>query len=105
MNILHVQKLMAHMSPEMTLVYTQIHDTTLRKEWEKATSNGAVRLNTGGKIIATSIEKQADENGIELEWLRHNLDSIRLDHGFCIVTGVCHDPINLVSQIVPQGHF
>ncbi|MGG4510782.1 hypothetical protein ABEP00_13205 [Heyndrickxia sporothermodurans] len=47
-------------------------------------SNGAIRLNQGGKIIATSIEKQADENGLELEWLRHNLDSIRLDHGFCI---------------------
>jgi hypothetical protein len=84
MNILHVQKLMAHVSPEMTLVYAQIHDTTLRKEWEKATGNGAIRLNQGGKIIATSIEKQADENGLELEWLRHNLDSIRLDHGFCI---------------------
>ncbi|WP_235802094.1 tyrosine-type recombinase/integrase, partial [Ureibacillus massiliensis] len=44
MNILHVQKLMAHASPEMTLVYAKIHDKTLRKEWEKATSNGAVRL-------------------------------------------------------------
>ena len=84
MNILHVQKLMAHVSPEMTLVYAQIHDRTLRKEWEKATSNGAIRLNQGGKIISTSIEKQANENGLELEWLRHNLDSIRLDHGFCI---------------------
>lgn len=84
MNILHVQKLMAHVSPEMTLVYAQIHDTTLRREWERATSNGAVRLNSGGKITATSIEKQADENGLELEWLRHSLDSVRLDHGFCI---------------------
>jgi integrase len=84
MNILHVQKLMAHASPEMTLVYAQIHDSTLRKEWEKASNNGAVKLQHGGKIIATTIEKQADENGIQLEWIRHNLDSIRLDHGFCI---------------------
>lgn len=84
MNILHVQKLMAHASPEMTLVYARIHDKTLRKEWEKATSNGAIRLNPGGAITATSMEKQADENGLELEWLRHNLDSVRLDHGFCI---------------------
>ena len=84
MNILHVQKLMAHASPEMTLVYAQIHDTTLRIEWEKASNNGAVRLQHGGKIIATTIEQQADENGLELEWIRYNLDSIRLDHGFCI---------------------
>ena len=49
MNILHVQKLMAHASPEMTLVYAQIHDTTLRKEWEKASNNGAVKLQQGGQ--------------------------------------------------------
>jgi integrase len=84
MNILHVQKLMAHASPEMTLVYAQIHDTTLRKEWEKASNNGAVKLQQGGKIIATTLEQQADDNGLGLEWIRHNLDSIRLDHGFCI---------------------
>ena len=75
---------MAHASPEMTLVYAQIHDTTLRNEWEKASNNGAVRLQHGGKIIATSIEQQAVENGLELDWMRHNLDSVRLDHGFCI---------------------
>lgn len=84
MNILHVQKLMAHASPEMTLVYAQIHDKTLRKEWEKASNNGAVKIQQGGKIIATTLEQQADDNGLELEWIRHNLDSIRLDHGFCI---------------------
>jgi integrase len=84
MNILHVQKLMAHASPEMTLVYAQIHDTTLRKEWEKAINNGAIKINQGGKILPTNIEQQASDNGLELEWIRHNLDSIRLDHGFCI---------------------
>ncbi|PGS46044.1 recombinase XerD [Bacillus sp. AFS041924] len=84
MNILHVQKLMAHASPEMTLVYAKIHDRTLRKEWEKASNNGAVKLQQGGKIIATSLKQQADENGLDLDWIRHNLDSIRLDHGFCI---------------------
>lgn len=82
MNILHVQKLMAHASPEMTLVYAQIHDTTLRKEWEKASSNGAVKLHLGGLVVSTTLEQQADDNGLELEWIRHNLDSIRLDHGF-----------------------
>ncbi len=84
MNILHVQKLMAHASPEMTLVYAQIHDTTLRKEWEKAANGGAVRLEQSGIITAINLEHQAVENGLELEWIRHNLDSIRLDHGFCI---------------------
>lgn len=84
MKLIHVQKLMAHASPEMTLVYAQIHDRTLREEWEKARSNGAIRLDTLGNIITADIKSQAEENGIELEWIRHNLDSIRLDHGFCI---------------------
>ncbi|MCI3986026.1 tyrosine-type recombinase/integrase [Bacillus vallismortis] len=84
MNILHLQKLMAHASPEMTLIYAQIHDNTLRQEWEKARFKGAVRLSSEGKIIEVDIEAQAKENGIELEWIRHNLDSIRLDHGFCV---------------------
>lgn len=84
MNILYLQKLLAHASPEMTLIYAQIHDNTLRSEWEKARSKGAVMLSNEGNIIEADIEAQAEENGLELEWIRHNLDSIRLDHGFCI---------------------
>ncbi|MEC1158926.1 tyrosine-type recombinase/integrase [Cytobacillus horneckiae] len=84
MNILHLQKLMAHASPEMTLVYAQIKDNTMRSEWEKAVNNGAVRLAPNGSVIDAYLEDQAKENGLELEWIRHNMDSIRLDHGFCI---------------------
>lgn len=84
MPLLHVQKLMAHASPEMTLVYAKIHDTTLREQWEQARQKSAVRLNTQGEIIEADIEMQAQENGLELEWIRHNLDSIRLDHGMCV---------------------
>ena len=50
----------------------------------KSHEQWSYKIKSRRKIIATSIEKQADENGLELEWLRHNLDSIRLDHGFCI---------------------
>lgn len=84
MKLIHVQKLMAHASPEMTLIYAQIHDRTLREEWEKARSQGAIRLEESGKVVSADITSQAEENGIELEWIRHNLDFIRLDHGFCI---------------------
>ncbi|WML42366.1 tyrosine-type recombinase/integrase [Neobacillus sp. OS1-2] len=84
MNILHLQKLMAHASPEMTLVYAQKKDNTLRTEWAKAVNNGAVRLSLNGSVIDANLEDQAKENGLELEWIRHNMDSIRLDHGFCI---------------------
>ncbi|MFC3748703.1 tyrosine-type recombinase/integrase [Paenibacillus sp. GCM10012306] len=84
MSILHVQKLMAHLSPEMTLIYAQVHDRTARKEWERVKNQGAVRLDVDGHIIEADLVQQAEENKLELEWIRHNLDSIRMDHGFCI---------------------
>ncbi|MBU7319528.1 tyrosine-type recombinase/integrase [Paenibacillus sp. SM 69] len=84
MSLLHVQKLMAHLSPEMTLKYAKIHDHTIRKEWERVKNQGAVRLDTNGNVIEADIVRQAEENELELEWIRHNLDSIRMDHGFCI---------------------
>lgn len=82
MKLLHVQKLMAHTSSAMTLTYARILDDTLRKEWEKA--NTAIRLNDSGMIIKAELSEQAEENGLEMSWVRHNLDSIRMDHGHCI---------------------
>ncbi|SFM02693.1 Site-specific recombinase XerD [Gracilibacillus orientalis] len=82
MSILHVQKLMAHTGPEMTLTYARILDSTLRKEWEKV--QNAIRIDNEGGIVQADLSEQAEENGLELEWIRHNMDSIRLDHGFCI---------------------
>lgn len=87
MDITIVQQLMAHTSPEMTAVYAKIFNETKRKEWERARSLGAfpsIRLSTDGQVIQGNLEEQAQENGLELEWIRHNFDSIRLDHGFCI---------------------
>ncbi|SIT01033.1 hypothetical protein SAMN05421787_1101 [Virgibacillus pantothenticus] len=78
--LLHVQKLMAH----ATLVYAQIHDNTLRKEWGKSREAGAIRLGVQGDVVMADLKQQAEENGLELEWVRHNMDSIRLDHGFCV---------------------
>jgi integrase len=84
MSILHVQKLMAHASPEMTIVYAQILDKTKKSEWEQANNKGAVRLKSNGDNTEADLNGQALEQGLELEWVRHNFDSIRLDHGFCI---------------------
>ncbi|EGD50614.1 integrase family protein [Thermoanaerobacter ethanolicus JW 200] len=50
MNILHVQKWMAHASPEMTLCYAKILDTTMRKSWEEATKQGLFKIDESGKI-------------------------------------------------------
>ncbi|MED0962372.1 tyrosine-type recombinase/integrase [Bacillus paramycoides] len=84
MNIVHVQKLMAHASPEMTLAYAKIHDQTLKEAYFKAKSKGGVKFNIEGVLVKIDIDEQAIENDLELEWIRHNYDSIRMDHGMCI---------------------
>lgn len=84
MNIVHVQRLMAHASPEMTLAYAKIHDQTLKDAYYKAKSTSGVSFNIEGALVKSDISEQALANDLELEWIRHNYDSIRMDHGMCI---------------------
>lgn len=85
MNILHVQKWMAHASPEMTLHYAKILDTTMRKSWEEATKQGIFRIDIENKrpvkVELTDIE---NEDIIEWEYIRHNLDAVKMDLGYCM---------------------
>jgi hypothetical protein len=85
MNILHVQKWMAHASPEMTLQYAKILDTTMRKSWEEATKQGIFRIDIENKrpvkVELTDIE---NEDIIEWEYIRHNLDAVKMELGYCM---------------------
>jgi len=48
MSLVHVQKWLAHLTPEMTLAYAKLLDSTIRKEWEHIRHNlDAVRLPNG----------------------------------------------------------
>ena len=96
MNLVHVQKWMAHVSPEMTLVYARILDTTLRKSWEKATRKGLFRIDETGKIKQVDTSDIQNEDLIEWEYIRHNLDAVRMPLGFCPKPQkqVCHSQLN-----------
>lgn len=83
-NIVIIQELMAHTSPEMTARYAKLLDTTKRKAWEDSREAGALRLESDGQFVPVDLESIIQENGIELEWIRHNFDSLRMDHGICI---------------------
>ncbi|OME83181.1 hypothetical protein BK120_14995 [Paenibacillus sp. FSL A5-0031] len=101
MDITIVQQLMAHTSPEMTAVYAKLLSETKRREWEKARRKGAfpsIRLSQEGVAVQADLDEQAIENGIELEWIRHNFDSIRLDHGFCIKSPKA--PCDFLKQMI-----
>ena len=83
MSLVHVQKWMAHLSPEMTMVYAKILDSTIRKEWEQAFARGAVRIDAQGQPKVVSTEQLGNEQEIEWEYIRRNLDAVRLADGYC----------------------
>ncbi|MES9731576.1 tyrosine-type recombinase/integrase [Bacillus sp. AP50] len=85
MNILHVQKWMAHASPEMTLQYAKVLDTTMRKSWEEATKQGVFRIDLESKRpVKVELTDIANEDIIEWEYIRHNLDAVKMELGYCM---------------------
>ncbi len=83
MSLVHVQKWLAHLTPEMTLAYAKLLDSTIRKEWEQAFAKGAVRIDVQGQPKVVSTEQLGNEQEIEWEHIRHNLDAVRLPNGYC----------------------
>ena len=84
MNLLHVQKWMAHASPEMTLRYARILDTTMQTSWETATKQGLFRINESGKPTKIDITGIENEDLVEWEYIRSNLDAVRMPLGYCM---------------------
>lgn len=84
MNLLHVQKWLGHDTPEMTLKYAQLLDSTIRKSWEQVMKSGLFRMNiVDGKVERIEIS-QENSNLIEWEYIRKNLDAVRIPLGYCL---------------------
>jgi integrase len=84
MNILHVQKWMAHASPRMTNVYAKILDTTMRKSWEETAKKGVFRIDPTGKPVMVDPVDIQNEDLLEWEYIRSHLDAVRMPLGFCL---------------------
>lgn len=94
MSLVHVQKWMAHMSPEMTLVYAKVLDTTLRKSWEQAVQNGLFRITDSGQL------KQVDISGIDNEDLITS--AIITPAGCSAILASSHQWRNMSSTLRPN---
>lgn len=96
MSLLHVQKWMAHASPEMTLQYAKILDETMRKSWEEVVEKGLFRIDEEGQVKSIDMSKLDDENVIEWEYIRYNLDAVRMPLGYCMKPKKqeCHTQLN-----------
>lgn len=84
MSLLHVQKWLAHASPEMTRRYAEILDTTMRRSWEEATKQGLFRIDKSGKHTEIDITDVQNEDLVEWEYIRSNLDAVRMPLGYCM---------------------
>jgi integrase len=79
-----VQKWMAHQSPRTTLRYAEILSETLRKSWEEVMSSEIYRFDIDGSIIPLNPNDEYDANLIEWEYIRFNLDAVKMPLGFCM---------------------
>lgn len=84
MNILHVQKWLAHTTPEMTMRYARILDETMRKSWENIMQEGVFKLQPEGTLKKLDFNNELNEDLIEWEYIRQNLDAVRMPLGYCM---------------------
>src|SRR6266851_2529079 len=73
-----IQRLLGHASPEMTAVYARLHDTTIRKEFERYCQS---RVDVDGRLLGFDPEALT----ADAEWVKHNLARAAdtLPNGYC----------------------
>ncbi|WP_438350790.1 hypothetical protein ACP8HI_09175 [Paenibacillus sp. FA6] len=85
----------------MAVMYAKIHENTLLNQWEESATLGAIRLNPmTGQVIKSNLLEQAYENDIQIEWLKRNLNEVRLDQGYCLKSPRTH--CQFLNQAVEQ---
>jgi integrase/recombinase XerD len=72
-----IQRYLGHESPNMTAVYAQIHDQTMKKEISKFQSKV---VNIAGQVVESN-EVNADAEG--LAWFKRNVQAQALANGSC----------------------
>lgn len=90
-DILTVQQLMAHASPEMTLVYARLLEDTKRKEFDRVANSGAFTFDLNGKITEVKEHEDIPEDILDMLWQNHKLNAIDNPYGTChaLVNGNC----------------
>lgn len=82
-DIFTVQELLAHSSPEMTMVYAKLLDETKRKAYEKAVTDGVFSFDLNGNMYEVNKDEEIPEEIKEMLWLNHKLTAIDNPYGSC----------------------
>jgi hypothetical protein len=84
-----IQRLLGHASPLMTGLYAQLHDATLRQEFERYCQS---RVDVEGRLIGFD----PDAATADAEWVKHNL--ARAPTPFPTATAAAHPSRNAPTQ-------
>ncbi len=82
-DILTVQELLAHASPEMTLRYAKLLDDTKRKAFEKVHKTGIFSFQVGNELVLENTD-EIPEHIRSMLWTNHKLNAIDTPYGTCL---------------------
>lgn len=82
-DILTVQELLAHASPEMTLRYAKLLDDTKRKAFESVIKQGVFSFDLNGEVQEIKAEKDIPIDILDALWQDHKLNAMDNPYGTC----------------------
>ncbi|RPK15124.1 tyrosine-type recombinase/integrase [Priestia endophytica] len=82
-DILTVQELLAHASPEMTMRYARLLDDTKRKAFEKVVKQGVFSFDLNGDIHQVSEKEDIPEDILDMMWKDEKLNALDNPYGTC----------------------
>ncbi|HGA0508340.1 TPA: tyrosine-type recombinase/integrase [Bacillus pacificus] len=82
-DILTVQELLAHASPEMTMRYARLLDDTKRKAFEEVVKKGVFSFDLNGEIHQVSETQDIPEGIMDMIWKDEKLNALDNPYGTC----------------------
>lgn len=82
-DILTVQELLAHASPEMTMRYAKLLDDTKRKAFEAVINQGVFSFDLNGGVQEVKPDQDIPEDILQALWQDHKLNAMDNPYGTC----------------------
>jgi len=82
-DILTVQELLAHASPEMTLRYAKLLDDTKRKAFESVMKQGVFSFDLNGEVQEIKVGEDIPTDILDALWQDHKLNAMDNPYGTC----------------------
>lgn len=89
-DIITIQELMAHASPEMTLRYARLLDDTKRKSFDNAVKSGIFTFDDTSNLVEQE-DGEVSKDTLNMLWINHKLSATDTPYGTCMqrVKGKC----------------